>query len=160
MGGMFGMVGMMAAGYSYWIYTQPSMLAVRPDGRYAYAINSQTKDVTVVDGATGKSVEMIGGGGYSLELLKDGRFLLEVSGSELRLIDLERNTKAAETPLPDLRGVFFPPDRSVGVALAKQAVLVLDGSTGKELARLGGFVSPDAIAFEGTDRRQVTVTGE
>ena len=26
--------------------------------------------------------------------------------------------KAAEIPLPDLRGLFFPPDRSVGMALA------------------------------------------
>ncbi|HSD66884.1 MAG TPA: hypothetical protein VLF95_09295 [Vicinamibacteria bacterium] len=148
MGGMFGMVGMLAAGYSYWSYTAPSMLAIRPDGRYAYAINSQTKDVTVVDGTTGRSVEAIGGGGYSLEVLEGGRFLVEVSGSELRLFDLERNVKAAEVPLPDLRGLFLSPDRSVAVALAKQVVLVLDGSTGKELARLAGFVSPDAIVFE------------
>jgi DNA-binding beta-propeller fold protein YncE len=148
MGGLYGWAGMWAAGYSIWIRTGPSMLAVRPDGRYAYAINNQTKDITVVDGTTGKSVEMIGGNGYSLELLKDGRFLFEVSGSELRLVDTERNVKAAEIPLPDLRGLFFPPDRSVAVALAKQLVLVLDGATGKELARLSDFVSPDAIVFE------------
>jgi DNA-binding beta-propeller fold protein YncE len=143
---------MWAAGYSIWIRTAPSMLAVRPDGRYAYAINNQTKDITVVDGATGKSAEMIGGNGYALELLKDGRFMFEVSGSELRLVDLERNAKAAEIPLPDLRGLFFAPDRSVAIALAKQVVLVLDGATGKELARLSDFTSPDAIAFEGGAR--------
>ncbi len=148
MGGLYGWAGMWAAGYSIWIHTQPSMLAVRPDGRYAYAINNQTKDITVVDGTTGKSVEMIGGNGYSLELLKDGRSMLEVSDSELRLVDLERNVKTAEIPLSDLRGLLFPPDRSVGVALAKQVVLLLDGATGKELARLTDFVSPDAIAFE------------
>jgi DNA-binding beta-propeller fold protein YncE len=148
MGGLYGWAGMWAAGYSIWIRTGPSMLAVRPDGRYAYAINNQTKDITVVDGATGKSVEMIGGDGYSLELLKDGRFLFEVSGSELRLVDMERNVKAAEIALPNLRGLFFPPDRSVGVALARQKVLVLDGASGKELARLSDFVSPDAIVFE------------
>jgi len=149
MGGLYGWAGMWAAGYSLWIHTRPSMLAVRPDGRYAYAVNNQTKDITVVDGVTGKSVEMIGGNGYSLELLKDGRFMFEMSGFELRLVDLERNVKAAEIPLSDLRGVFFPPDRSVAVALAKQAVLVLDGRSGKELARLTGFTSLDAIAFEG-----------
>jgi DNA-binding beta-propeller fold protein YncE len=148
MGGLYGYAGMWAAGYSIWIHTQPSMLAVRPDGRYAYAINNQTKDITVVDGMTGKSAEMIGGNGYALEVLKDGRFMFEVSDSELRLVDLERNVKAAETPLPDLRGLFFAPDRSVAVALAKQAVLALDGATGKELARLTDFVSPDAIVFE------------
>ena len=148
MGGLYGWAGMWAVGYSIWIRTGPSMLAVRPDGRYAYAINNQTKDITVVDGATGKSVEMIGGNGYSLELLKDGHSMIEVSGSELRLVDMERNVKAAEIPLPDLRGLFFPPDRSVAVALARQVVLVLDGASGKELARLSDFASPDAIVFE------------
>jgi DNA-binding beta-propeller fold protein YncE len=149
MGGMFGMVGLLAAGYSPWIYTEPNMLAVRPDGAFAYAVNTQTKDVTVVDGATGKSRGTIGGGGYALELLNGGKFLCEVSGSELRLVDLERNVRAAEVPLNDLRGLFFPKDRSVAVALAKGAVLVLDGTTGKELARHPDFVSPDAIVFEG-----------
>jgi len=149
MGGLYGWPGMWAAGYSIWIRTAPSMLAVRPDGRYAYAINNQTKDITVVDGTTGKSAEMIGGNGYALELLKDGRSMFEISDSELRLVDLERNAKAAEIPLPDLRGLFFAPDRSVAIALAKQVVLVLDGATGKELARLSDFTSPDAIVFEG-----------
>jgi DNA-binding beta-propeller fold protein YncE len=150
MGGMFGMAGFLAAGYSPWAFAAPRMLAVRPDGRYGYAINSQTKDVTVVDGATGKSVEIIGGGGYALELLKGGQVVVEVSGSELRLIDAERNVKAAEITLPNLRGLFSSPDHSVAVALAKQVVLVLDGSSGKELARLTDFISPDAIVFEKT----------
>lgn len=148
MGGLYGWAGMWAVGYSIWIRTQPSMLAVRPDGRFAYAINNQTKDITVVDAATGKSAEIIGGNGYSLELLKDGRFLYEVSDSELRLVDMEKNAKALEIPLPGLRGLFFPPDRSVAVALAQKAVLLFDGATGKPLARLSDFVSPDAIAFE------------
>jgi hypothetical protein len=149
MGGMFGMAGLLAAGYSPWIYTEPSMLAVRSDGRFAYAINSQTKDVTVVDTTTGKSQGTIGGGGYALELLNGGRLLYEVSGSELRLIDLDKNAKAGEIPLDDLRGLFFAKDRSVAVALAKSTVLVLDGATGKELARPQGFVSPSAIVFQG-----------
>jgi DNA-binding beta-propeller fold protein YncE len=150
MGGMFGMAGFLAAGYSPWAFGAPSMLVVRPDGRYGYAINSQTKDVTVVDGATGKSVEIIGGGGHALELLEGGQVVVVVSGSELRLIDAERNVKAEEIPMPDLRGLWRSPDRSLAVALAKQVVLVLDGTTGKPLARLTDFVGPDVIAFEKT----------
>jgi DNA-binding beta-propeller fold protein YncE len=150
LGGLAGALGALAVGYSPWALATPKMLAVRPDGRYAYAINSQTKDVTVVDGATGKSIEMIGGGGYALEPLRGGKVVVETSGSELRLIDTELNVRAAEIPLPDLRGLFSPPDRSIAVALAKQVVLVLDGATGKPLARLVDFVSPDAIAFEKT----------
>jgi YVTN family beta-propeller protein len=146
-GGAGAMLGALASGYSPLAFARPRMLAVRPDGGYAYAINSQTSDVTVVDSATGKSVEMIGGGGYALELLKGGQVVVESSRSELRLIDAERNVKAAEIPLPDLRGLVRSPDGSVAVALAKQVVLVLDGASGKQLARLTDFVSPDAIAF-------------
>ena len=148
MGAMFGMVGYAAAGYAPWTYAAPNMLAVRPDGRFAYAINLQTKDVTVVETATGKSQGTIGGAGYALELLNGGKYLYEVSGSDLRLIDLEKNVKAGEIPLNDLRGLFFPKDRSVAIALAKQTVLVLDGTTGKELARLTDLASPDAIVFD------------
>lgn len=148
MGALYGMAGYAAAGYMPWSYTQSKMLAVRPDGGYAYAINSQTKDVTVVDTASGKSKGTIGGGGHALELLKGGRFMYEVSGSELRLIDLEKNAENAEIRLPDLRGLFFPDDRSVAVALAKQTVLVLEGTTGQELARLTDLTSPAAIVFE------------
>jgi len=78
---------------------------VRPDGAFAYAFNGQTKDVTVVDGASGRSV-------------------------------------------PDLRGRHFSPDRSLAVALARRAVVVLDGATGRELARLGDVGSPDAVVFD------------
>lgn len=49
----------------------------------------------------------------------------------------------------DLRGLFFPKDRSVAIALAKGVVLVRGGTTGKERARHPDFVSPDAIVFEG-----------
>jgi YVTN family beta-propeller protein len=147
MGGMFGLVGYAAAGYMPWFFTEPRMLALRPDGRYAYAINSQTKDVTVVDTSTGKSEGTIGGGGYALQVLNGGRYLYEVSGSELRLLDLEKNAKAGEIPLSDLRGLFFCEDRSIAVALAKQVVLVLDGATGHELARATDLASPDAVVF-------------
>lgn len=58
MGAMYGLAGYWAAGYSPRGFATPLMLAVRPDGRFAYAINSQTKDVTVVDADTAQAVEM------------------------------------------------------------------------------------------------------
>jgi DNA-binding beta-propeller fold protein YncE len=148
MGGMFGIAGYLAAGYSPWFFTTPSMLAVRPDGAFAYAINMQTKDVTIVDGQTGRSVEIIGGGGYRLDLLRDGQMVAETAGSDLRFIDAQRNAKAAEVPLPDLRGFFPSPDGAVAVALAKQTVVVFDGATGKEISRPSGFATPAAIVFD------------
>jgi len=147
MWGLFGYLGQAAVDYPGRARTSPRMLAVRPDGGYAYAAHNQTKDITVVDGATGRSAGMIAGDAYALELLKGGRFLLAVSEADLRLIDLERNAVAAQLPLPELRGLYFTADRSLAVALAKQAVVVLDGASGSELARLTDFVSPSALVF-------------
>jgi DNA-binding beta-propeller fold protein YncE len=147
MGGMFGMVGFLAAGYSPWAFAIPAMLAVRLDGRFAYAINSQTKDVTVVDATTAQSVEMIGGGGYALRVLAGGA-LAVVSRDKVQLLDTERNVKTAELELPELRGLAVSPDGAHAVALAKRVVLCLDGVTGKELARLTDFVSPVDVVFE------------
>jgi hypothetical protein len=90
---------------------------------------------------------MIAGNGYSLEPLLDGRSLVQVSGAELRFVDMELNVKTLEIPLPDLRRLFFTRDRSLAVALAKQVVVVLDGASGKELARHTAFASADAIAL-------------
>jgi hypothetical protein len=146
MGGMFGFAGMLAAGYSPWVYTAPTMLAVRPDGRFAYAINSQTKDVTVVDGATAEAVEMIGGGGYALKILAGGAMAV-VSGDKIQIVDTVRNTKTAELELPELRGLAVSPDGAHAIATGKRLVVVLDGR-GEEIARLTDLLGPSDLVFE------------
>jgi DNA-binding beta-propeller fold protein YncE len=146
MGGMFGMVGFLVAGYSPWVFTAPSMLAVGPDGRYAYAINSQTKDVTVVDANTAEAVEMIGCGGYALKILGGGAMAV-VSGGKLQLVDTARNTKTAELELPDLQGLAVSPDGAHAIALAKRVVVLIDGISGKEIARVTDL-GPSDLVFE------------
>jgi len=126
----------------------PWGLAVRPDGRFAYALNMKTKDVTIVDSTTAEAVEKIGAGGYRLALLTGGAVLAVVSGSQLHLLDTATNKKIAELELPDLRGLILSPDGAHAVALAERVVLFLDGATGKVLARLPDFVKPDALVFE------------
>jgi len=101
--------------------------------------------VTIVDASTGKSVEMIGGGGYALRLLGGGA-LAVVSGGKLQILDTERNLKADELELPDIRGLAVAPDGAQAVVLAKRLVLCLDG--GKVLARLTDFASPRDVVFE------------
>lgn len=147
MGGMFGIAGFLAAGYSPWAFAAPSMLAVRPDGRFAYALNSQTKDVTIVDAGTADAVEMIGGGGYALRVLAGGT-LAVVSGGKLQLVDTARNVKSEDLDLPDLRGLAVSPGGAHAVALAKRTVLCVDGVTGKVLARLTDFVNASDVVFD------------
>ena len=45
----------------------PPQMLVRPDGRFAYALNLDTSDVTVVDPLTAQTVAKIGAGGRYLE---------------------------------------------------------------------------------------------
>ncbi len=148
MGGMFGIAGFLAAGYSPWAFTAPTMLAVGPDGRFAYAINTQTKDVTVVDGKTADAVEMIGGGGYALKILGGGAMAV-VSGGKIQIVDTVRNTKTAELELPELQGLAVSPDGAHGVAVARRLVVVLDG-TGKETARVTDLLGPSDLVFDST----------
>ncbi len=136
-----------AVGYPLYWFATPTMLTVRPDGHCAYALNTRTNDVTVVDATTAEAVEKIGAGGYGLHLLA-GRTLAVVSGSELNLIDTTRNEKLAELELKDLRGLALAPDGVHAVALARGTVLYVDGATGEVSARLTDFVSPEAIVFE------------
>jgi hypothetical protein len=74
-------------------------------------------------------------------------FVLDTGAKALVALELPSGKRLGALALPGLRGLFFPPDRSVAVALARQALLLFDGTTGKPLARLTDFQSPDAIAF-------------
>jgi DNA-binding beta-propeller fold protein YncE len=151
MGVMYGRLGDLVTGYG-WAFAGPTMLAVRPDGRFAYAINSQTKDVTVVDANTAEAVEKIGGGGYALKILSGGA-LAVVSGGKLQLVDTAQNVKTAELDLPDLQGLAVSPDGAHALALAKRVVVLVDGATGKEAARLTDFLSPSDLVFESAATR-------
>jgi len=126
----------------------PPQMQVRPDGRFAYALNSNTNDVTVVDADTAAAVGKIGAGGREVLLL--GGPTVVVVGQELNFIDATRNVKLDPLSLPGLRGLAPSPDGAFAVALAEHTVLILDGATGKERARLTDFVNPTRIVFAPT----------
>jgi hypothetical protein len=70
-----------------------------------------------------------------------------VVGSEIHLIDASRNVKTDEIRLPGLLGMATSHDGAFTVALAERTVLVFDGATGKERARLTDFAKPIRVAF-------------
>jgi DNA-binding beta-propeller fold protein YncE len=127
-------------------FHEPGQLLARPDGRFAYAINEETKDVTVIDADTALPVEKIGGQGYFLVLL--GGPTVAVFGPAIQLIDATRNVKAQEIRVPGIRGVVHSSDSSV--VLGERTVLVLDAATGRERARLTDFTRVAYIEFKGT----------
>ena len=143
-----GFVGQMAA-LPFRLHRGPASegLDVRPDGRFAYALDVKTNDVTVVDANTAEAVEKIGGGGRELRLLTGGTAVAVVSGSEIALLDTASNKKATVVELPGLRSLVLSPDGAHAVAVGERTVLYLDGRTGKELARLTTFGKPAAVIF-------------
>jgi DNA-binding beta-propeller fold protein YncE len=131
--------------YSYHPGSDPPQMLARPDGRFAYALNLDTSDVTVVDAETAQAVTKIGAGGRALAFL--GGSTLLVLGQGLQVIDTARNVKVDPPLLPALRGLSPSPDGAFAVALAERTVVILDGATGKERARLTDFVKPTRVAF-------------
>ena len=85
-------------------------LVVCPDGRFAYALDVKTNDVTVVDANAAEAAEKIGGGARELKLLTGGTAVAVVSGSEIALLDTASNKKASVVELPGLRSLVLFPD--------------------------------------------------
>jgi DNA-binding beta-propeller fold protein YncE len=114
-------------------------MALREDGRFAYVLNSQTNDVTIVDPTNGKVIEKLGGGGYEVRSLPTGKLVAAVSNQELHLIDATSNTTRSKVELPGLFGLAIAPNDSVAVALAEKSVLLLDPASGTVKARIDTF---------------------
>jgi DNA-binding beta-propeller fold protein YncE len=146
-----------AMGSPYYMYNVYSVapantsIALRPDGKFAYVLNTQTNDVTIVSAKDGTIIDKIGGGGHRLELLSGGN-VLAVVGSSLRLIDTTTQQALPELPLGgSLFDVSLTTDRRYAVALVDKAVVCLDGASGAILGSATGFKRPTAIVFAGTD---------
>jgi len=123
----------------------PPQTLVRPDGRYAYVLNLDTSDVTIVDTETATVVEKIGAGGHALRFFGDST--LAVVGSELQLIETEHNKKIDQMRLPGLQALASSPGGACTVILLERTVLILDGATAKEHARLSDFIEPSRLVF-------------
>ena len=134
--------------YSYTEYTlkdvSPSM-AMRPDGRFAYVLNNQTRDVTIIDMGTAAVVDKFGGAGFDIQILGSASVAIILSDSVIRLLDTTTNKK-----LDDLTGGNFKkdagfqrldvsPDGRYAVAYGAPGVFCLDGSTGKVVGHAHNF---------------------
>jgi DNA-binding beta-propeller fold protein YncE len=123
----------------------PPMMQVGQAGRYAYALNLDTSDVTVIDGDTAQPVAKIGAGGGTI--LPLGRSRLAVVGNSLSFIDTERNARVEEVSVPGLCCLIRSPGDAFGVALGEKEVAIFDGSSGLVRGRVAGFVSVHRVKF-------------
>lgn len=142
--------------FSYSVYTPKVQaatrgpLAVRGDGKFAYALDSQTSYVTVADAATGERVDniRIGGGAQELVPLGAGRFIAAVSESSVSIIDTQSNSKTGDVSLPgEIRDFVIAPNGEVAVALAKEKLVAIDSATGKIATEMSGVKRPLQVLF-------------
>ena len=135
------------APYDVYNVAEPNTsIAVRPDGKFAYVLNTQTNDVTIVDAEKGAVVDKIAGAGHRVQLMTAGG-ALAIVGPSLTFIDTTLHKAVPELTLPGLTTLALSPDGRHGVALLAGGVACLDGSTGKVMARAGGFKQPAQVLF-------------
>lgn len=139
-------------GYStYWPSpAKDAKLVVRPDGQYAYALNTQTHDVAVIEASSGRVVERISARGSSLMLPHQGRTLAVVDGNKVTLIDTATNKKAGESVLKDapVLSLFSSPDAKHILTLSGGVLYCLDASTARAPERIPGTWRADALIVE------------
>jgi hypothetical protein len=132
-------------------------LAASPDGRFVYALNTMTNDVTIVRVEDGVVIEKIavGGGSRAVGLMPGGRFVYAHGAGQLTLIDTRTNQKLAEHAVPSgrLSGVVaLASDRRL-VGLTSTALLVWDTETGQLATSVPGFETLSSCSIPRASRR-------
>ena len=130
------------------ILTAPhAAMAVRPDSLFAYVLDGQSGDVTVVKAEDGTEAARLPVGGHTLHLFPGGRQLAVQARERLRLVDTQTHALGREVPVMRLHSVVPTSDGTAVLAAGDLEVVLLDAATGAERARLDGFVRAAAVVF-------------
>lgn len=136
-------------GRSYYSYTEYTLreprgaMAIQPDGKAVYVLNSQTSDVTVVDAESGVLLEKIAAGGFVVKFMPTAGVALVPSSATVHVVDLATRKKRADV-VTDSQGQFnqaeLSPDSKVAVISGAGGVLVVDATSGKPVGTMKAFV--------------------
>jgi DNA-binding beta-propeller fold protein YncE len=144
-------------GKSYYSYTEYSLreprgtMALRPDGKAVYALNSQTSDVTVIDAESGVILEKVPAGGFAVHFMPSAGVALVPSWDTVHVVDLNTHQKH-----PDLitgsAGQFdqaeLSPDAKVAVISGAGGVFIVDATSGKPVGTMKAFKQVVDVAVE------------
>jgi DNA-binding beta-propeller fold protein YncE len=150
-------------GKSYYSYTEYTLrephgsLAIRPDGKAVYALNSQTSDVTVIDADSGEILEKVPAGGFAVKFMPGAGVALVPSWSTVHVVDLATHQKH-----PDLitgsNGQFdeadLAPDGKMAVISGAGGVFIVDATSGKPIGTMKPFgQAVDVVVEWGAPKR-------
>jgi DNA-binding beta-propeller fold protein YncE len=132
----------------YFVLPAQTGLAMRGDGRFAYVLNTQSEDVTVIDTEAGKVVRHLPIAGDALHVMPGGELLGVGRRDSMRFIDMGTNLERKEL---GFRGQHFAatlsPDGSQLWVLSSRQVSVVDSRTGRLQTTFSQFRAPTQIAF-------------
>jgi YVTN family beta-propeller protein len=120
-------------------------LSAGPGGRFIYALNSSSNDVTVVGSTDGTVLDKIPvGGSRRIAVAPGGNFLFAIGASHVTLIDTNTNKKHSEKQLePErVRNFYADKDRSRVWVLTDKSLLVWDADKGNLVGTVSGFGEP------------------
>ena len=125
------------------------MMVVRPDGKFAYALDPQTDYVTRIDAETAERLEGIKVGGSSRQLvpLRNNAVISVIGEKTVTFIDTATHQKSGElTFAGSLRDVETNAAGTRGVALADGRIVVFDES-GKTVSDIASVKKPASWVF-------------
>ena len=150
-------------GKSHYYYTEYPLrepnetIAVRPDSTAAYVLNRQTGDVTIVDAATGTTIEKVATDGFAVHFLPGISTALVVDDSVVRAIDMTANKKldnlASVGSSDGFSRVEVSPGGTHAVVYSRRAVVCVSGSSGKAIGHQRAFGSVADVAVDWGARR-------
>lgn len=126
-----------SSSFYYTVYTPRvakagrGMMVVRPDGKFAYALDPQTDYVTRIDAETAERLEgiKVGSASRALVPLRDKGVIAVIADKSVTFIDTATHEKSGElTFAGPLRDVETTPRGDRGIALAEGRVVVFDAA--------------------------------
>lgn len=133
-------------------------LAVRPDGKFVYILNSQTKDVTVVDAASARVVRHLPVAGTYLQVLPESDLLCVGDSAAMSFVDMRTHTEVKELKLmgPNAAATLAPDGARLWL-LSMGGVSSIDTRTGRLVASFGEVGFATQILFDVSSARPALV---
>lgn len=126
-------------------------LAASADGKFVYALNTQTNDVTIIDSSDGKVLEhvAVGGGARRVTLSPGGKFIFAQSNKEITLIDTQSNKQHVEHKVLSGKVNSLQLDETgrTMLTLTSKTLEVWDSEQGKILATVDGLAEPQFVVI-------------
>jgi YVTN family beta-propeller protein len=130
--GLSVLAGMLSGGYYvYQTETKPvgnEIVAMHPDAKTAYVVNSKSNDLTIIDVQSASVVEIIGV--FGIPVVISPNLLAILLQDRFDIIDTHMYHKIFEYDILELQNLIMTPDWKYAVLLLRESLLFIDARSG------------------------------